>query len=398
LIIVLGIDFLSLPIVYYWTSGLSSVWQNVITAIHFAIPLGLITLLYGNDLFRWRKKHRVGYVNIYSFIQLTYICKVVALVLLALLSVFDLGIDLLQLMNLDLDNLASARYPIATVGAAIPFILLPYGILFNRHRYEVRRVNVVKENLSEDLDGLRIVQISDLHSGSFFDPEGFIKGVEMINDLQPDLIFFTGDLVNNRAVEFLPFTDTFRKLRSRYGIYSVLGNHDYGDYVQWRSKEAKNSNLKRLLDIQRSMGWKVLLNDHDIVEVGKGRLAIIGVENYSAKLRFPKYGDLARATEYITNVDLQLLLSHDPSHWRSQIVTEYNDIDITFSGHTHGMQFGIELGNWQWSPIKYVYKEWAGLYRSGKQYLYVNRGFGVLGYPGRVGILPEITLMTISRG
>lgn len=385
-----------MPILRYWIEGMDLFWQNFITAIHFAIPVGLITLLYGNDVFRWRKRNRVGFVNVYAFFQLVYICKVVGLVVLAIFSLIDLGIDLLQFLSVELHNIGSFRYLISTIAAVIPFVLLPYGILFNRHRYQVRRAEVRKNGLPDDLIGLKIVQISDIHSGSFFDPKGFAIGIEMINALEPDLIFFTGDLVNNRAVEFLPFIDSFKKLQSKYGVYSVLGNHDYGDYVQWKSQEAKTRNLQELIDIQRSMGWKVLLNEHDIVQIGGGKVSVIGVENYSAKLRFPKYGDLALATDRMEAVDLQLLLSHDPSHWQNQIVTEYGNIDITFSGHTHGMQFGIEIGKWKWSPIKYVYREWAGLYHFGKQYLYVNRGFGVLGYPGRVGILPEITLMTIS--
>ena len=397
LIIVLGVDLLTYPIINYWIEGLPSLWQTVFTVVHYLVPLALFILLYGNDRFHWRKMNRARFVNIYSTFQLIYICKAISLMILGIFGLFNLGIDILKFMDFDLENYGSGRYFIASIAAAVPFILLPYGILVNRHRYQVRNVDVPIENLPETLEGLRIVQISDIHSGSFFDPKGFAKGVAMINDLKPDLIFFTGDLVNNRAVEFLPFVETFSGLKSTFGVYSVLGNHDYGDYVHWKSREAKIKNLQQLIDIQRSLGWKLLLNEHDVVEIGQAKVAVIGVENYSAKLRFPKYGDLAKAISEMGTVDLQLLLSHDPSHWQNQIVTDYKHIDITFSGHTHGMQFGIEIGGWQWSPIKYVYEEWAGLYTSGKQFLYVNRGFGVLGYPGRLGILPEITMMTISR-
>ena len=397
LIIVLGVDLLTYPIINYWIEGLPSLWQTVITVVHYLVPLALFILLYGNDRFHWRKMNRARFVNIYSTFQLIYICKAISLMILGIFGLFNLGIDILKFMDFDLENYGSGRYFIASIAAAVPFILLPYGILVNRHRYQVRNVDVPIENLPETLEGLRIVQISDIHSGSFFDPKGFAKGVAMINDLKPDLIFFTGDLVNNRAVEFLPFVETFSGLKSTFGVYSVLGNHDYGDYVHWKSREAKIKNLQQLIDIQRSLGWKLLLNEHDVVGIGQAKVAVIGVENYSAKLRFPKYGDLAKAISEMGKVDLQLLLSHDPSHWQNQIVTDYKHIDITFSGHTHGMQFGIEIGGWQWSPIKYVYEEWAGLYTSGKQFLYVNRGFGVLGYPGRLGILPEITMMTISR-
>lgn len=397
LVLLLALDFLLLPQVQFWVSDCSSNTQAVVQVIHFLVPLSFVGLLAANNQWQLRKRNRTRFTSVYSTFQLIYICKFIALLGLLLCVFVDLGLSLFSLLDLDVPLIRDSRFPIALVLALIPFFLLPYGILVNRHRYQIREVNVSIEDLPSSLEGLKIVQISDLHAGSFFDPSGFEKGVAMINELEPDLIFFTGDLVNNRAIEFERFIDTFKKMKAKYGVYSVLGNHDYGDYIQWKSKEAKRQNIARLIDIQKSMGWKVLLNEHEVVEVNGSKVAVVGVQNYSAKLRFPKYGDLEKASQGSDDADIHLLLSHDPSHWAYQVVPEFKNIDITFSGHTHGMQFGIEIGKWKWSPIQYIYKEWAGLYKQGRQYLYVNRGFGVLGYPGRVGILPEITAMTISK-
>ncbi len=281
---------------------------------------------------------------------------------------------------------------------SIPFVTLSYGMWRNPYRYKLYREQVRIKNLPERLDGLRIVQISDIHSGSFLYREPVKSAVELINLQKPDLVFFTGDLVNNVASEMDGFLDIFDKIEARYGVYSVLGNHDYGDYVLWSSPEAKVENMEKLKAVHRRLGWQLLLNEHRIVEIEGAQVAVIGVENYSAHMRFPKHGDLAKAVRGAGEAALKLLLSHDPSHWKTQVTTSFRDIAITFSGHTHGMQFGVEIPGWfKWSPIQYVYKEWAGLYREGQQYLYVNRGLGYLGYPGRVGILPEVTLLELKR-
>ena len=286
---------------------------------------------------------------------------------------------------------------LALLIGAIPFSTLTYGILRNRHRYQVIRKTVSIKGLPAVLDGLKIVQISDIHSGSFTSKEPVRKSVELINEQQPDLVFFTGDLVNYRASEALEYVDVFGQIQSRFGVYSILGNHDYGDYVRWERPEDKVANLEQLAQIHRSMGWKLLLNDTAQVDIDGVALGVIGVENYSAHPRFPKYGDLAQAYEKAADCDLKVLLSHDPSHWKDQVTGKYQDIALTLSGHTHGMQFGIEIPGWiKWSPIKYVYKEWSGLYQEGEQYLYVNKGLGYLGYPGRVGMLPEITVLQLE--
>jgi len=283
--------------------------------------------------------------------------------------------------------------------ASIPFLSLTYGVLRNAYRYKVFRKTVHLDDLPEALDGLRIIQISDIHSGSFTFKEPVRNAVDLINREMADLVFFTGDLVNSRADEMDNFVDVFDKIEAKHGVYSVLGNHDYGDYHQWPSESDKKANLEKLKATHRQMGWNLLLNEHRQLAINGEKVAVLGVENYSAHPRFPKYGDLERAYQGSAEAGLKLLLSHDPSHWREQVLNgNFKDIAVTFSGHTHGMQFGVEIPGWfRWSPIKYVYKDWAGLYSTGQQHLYVNRGLGFLGYPGRVGILPEITVMELRR-
>lgn len=267
-----------------------------------------------------------------------------------------------------------------------------YGIK-NRYNYQVRKVKLNFSNLPNSFKGLKIVQISDIHSGSFDNHEAVAKGVAMVMEQKPDIIFFTGDLVNNKADEIKPYINIFSKLYAPLGVYSTLGNHDYGDYVEWPSAAAKKANLEELKQIHRQMGWHLMMNEHVVLEKNEEKIAVVGIENWGAKAGFPKYGDMRKAYHGLSekNIPFKILLSHDPSHWDAQVTTQYKDIDLTLSGHTHGMQFGIEIPGWKWSPVKYIYRNWAGLAQQGKQYLYVNRGFGFLGYPGRLGIMPEIT-------
>lgn len=270
-----------------------------------------------------------------------------------------------------------------------------YGIT-NRYDYRIRRQKLKFPNLPNSFRGMKIVQISDIHSGSFDSHEAVARGVQMAMNEKPDIIFFTGDLVNNKAEEIVPYTDIFSKLRAPLGVYSTLGNHDYGDYVEWPTPAAKKANLEHLKAIHGQMGWKLMMNEHVRLQRNGEEIAVLGIENWGAKRGFPKYGDMSKAYKGLENTDVfKILLSHDPSHWDNQVIQEYPDIDLTFSGHTHGMQFGIEIPGLKWSPVQYVYKNWAGHYKQGKQHLYVNRGFGFLGYPGRLGILPEITVIEL---
>ncbi|NSL88035.1 metallophosphoesterase [Chitinophaga solisilvae] len=281
------------------------------------------------------------------------------------------------------------------------FATLMYGFS-NKYNYRVHKIKIAFKNLPASFKGMRIVQISDIHSGSFANREAVLKGVQMINAQKPDLVLFTGDLVNDRAVEMEQWMDVFSQVKAPMGVYSTLGNHDYGDYYPWPDKtpaghsDMQIRNLERLKEVHAELGWKLMMNEHAVLERGGEQIALLGVENWSAIKRFPRYGDLKRAYEGARDIPFKILLSHDPTHWDAQIRPEYPDIALTLAGHTHGMQFGIEIPGLRWSPSQYFYKEWAGLYKSGDQHLYVNRGFGFLGYPGRVGVLPEITVIDLA--
>lgn len=285
----------------------------------------------------------------------------------------------------------------AVAAAAIPFGTMAFGILSGAHDYRVRKKTVVLPNLPKAFDGVTIGQVSDIHSGSFFNKTAVKGGVEMLLREKPDVIFFTGDLVNNEASEVKDYINIFDKFRAPLGVYSVTGNHDYGDYHRWANASAKQRNFNDLLEAHRLMGFHLLKNDHHFLQTGSDRIAILGIENWGGR-GFAKYGRLDEAYEGTQDAPVKLLLSHDPSHWDLQVRPEYGDIDMMFAGHTHGFQFGVEVGDFKWSPSQYVYKQWAGLYQEGSQYLYVNRGFGYLGYPGRVGMPPELTIIELKRG
>ena len=286
---------------------------------------------------------------------------------------------------------------IALLAAAIPFTAFIYGMVRGAYNYRVKRITFKSPHVPQAFDGYRIVQISDLHTGSFPSSESLRKAVTLINKQAADLVFFTGDLVNNIATEAVPHIPVLGQIKAPDGVFSILGNHDYGDYVNWGSREEKISNLNHLKRNHRDLGWRLLLNEHVTIEKNAERFAILGVENWSTRLQFPKYGSLAKAYAGSENIPFKILLSHDPSHWDGEVNQHYPDIDLTLSGHTHGMQFGVNIPGFKWSPVQYVYKQWSGLYQKGRQYLYVNTGLGFLGYPGRVGFLPEITVFELKR-
>jgi predicted MPP superfamily phosphohydrolase len=250
--------------------------------------------------------------------------------------------------------------------------------------------------LPKGFKGMKILHISDIHSGSFTDKKAVNHGVEKILREKADIILFTGDLVNDKASEMDNYLDVFNQLKAPMGVYSTLGNHDYGDYVQWPSDGiSKVQNLENLKKVHASLGWKLLMNEHVVLEKNGDQVALLGIENWSAKANFPKHGRMDLAYPGTEKYPFKILMSHDPSHWDAEVRTKYSDIDLMLSGHTHGMQFGIDLPGFKWSPVQYVYKQWAGLYEDIKQKLYVNRGYGFIGYPGRVGILPEITVIEL---
>jgi uncharacterized protein len=282
--------------------------------------------------------------------------------------------------------------------AAVPFSAFIYGMVKGAYDYRVKRVTLKFPNLPASFDGFKMLQISDLHTGSFTTTEPLKEAVAIINKQEADLVFFTGDLVNNLASEVQPHIPALKEIKAKTAVYSVLGNHDYADYVrEWSSPTAKSENLVRLKQSHAEMGWQLLMNENRIIEKDGESIAVLGVENWGSKVGFPKYGRLEDAYRGTENTPFKVLLSHDPSHWDGEINQKYADIDLTLSGHTHGMQFGVNIPGLKWSPVQYVYKQWSGLYKKGQQYLYVNTGLGFIGYPGRVGFLPEITVFELKR-
>ena len=280
--------------------------------------------------------------------------------------------------------------------ASIPFAGMISAMIEAFH-YKIHNIKIVLPNLPAAFNGLKIVQISDIHAGSFASTLPLEKAVKIILEQNADIIFFTGDLVNSRTNEIIPFMETLSKIKAPMGVFSILGNHDYGNYSKWKNKKDRIRNLQQIIDAHEQLGWKLLMDEHIALKKEDSEIALIGVENWGARMRHPKYGNLKRACMGTEKYPVKILLSHDPSHWDIQVITQYKDIDLTLSGHTHGFQCGVEIPGFQWSPAQYVYKHWAGLYTEGQQQLYVNRGLGFLGFPGRIGILPEITVMELSN-
>ncbi len=338
-----------------------------------------------------------------TFFFILYVAKLPALLLL----IFD---DLIRVAKWAVIKLAQPKktyvgqkisrsqflVKASVVAAAIPATALGFGILSGAYDYRVRRKRIPVANLPRAFHGLRIGQISDIHSGSFFNKTAVEGGVDLLLAEKPDLFVFTGDLVNNETSEVKDYKPIFARARAPLGAFSTLGNHDYGDYHRWPSAAAKQKNMDDLVQVHREMGWDLLRNENRLLEIDGEKLAIIGVENWGAG-RFSKHGDIARAYRGSEEAAAKVLLSHDPSHWDAQIRPGYKDIDLMLAGHTHGFQFGVEIGNFRWSPSQYMYKQWADLYTEGNQHLYVNRGYGFIGYPGRVGILPEVTILELVR-
>lgn len=280
--------------------------------------------------------------------------------------------------------------------ASIPAGALLIGMVRGKYNYKVIKHQLSFNRLPTNFEGFKIVHISDFHCGSFDNKEKLSYGIDLINQQKPDIILFTGDMVNNKADEIFPWKELITSLTAPFGKYAVLGNHDYGDYVQWNSEEEKTENLKKLISLENEMGFKVLNNTSEKIVIENQSIDIIGVENWGNG--FKKKGDLNLALKNTKEEDFKILMSHDPTHWKEKVLTHQQTIDLTLSGHTHGMQFGIEIpGVIKWSPAKYRYKHWAGIYQDLNQLINVNRGFGFLAYPGRVGIYPEISLITLQN-
>jgi predicted MPP superfamily phosphohydrolase len=339
-----------------------------------------------------------------GLLLLVYIPKIVMTIVLLGEDVFRLAAGSISYFidnNSNANFLPSRRKFVSQVGlglAAVPFLSLIYGIFEGKYNYKVIKQAIHFPDLPDAFDGFTITQISDVHSGSFDNPEKINYAIDLVNEQNSDMILFTGDIVNTHAKEMHPWIETFNRIKKHeYGKYSVLGNHDYGEYVTWPTQSDKDENFESIKKLYGEIGFALLLNEHTFIEKGGEKIALVGVENWGKN--FKQAGDLKKASQHLTKEDFKILMSHDPSHWDEVIQHDEKHFQLTLSGHTHGMQFGIEIpGYFKWSLAQYVYKQWAGLYENLGRYVYVNRGFGFHAYPGRVGIMPEITVIQLIKG
>jgi len=399
LLLVLSLDF-------YALQSLRSVVRNPLVTYGYAI-ISLAVLgvfVYQSMTFDRGAGGNQGFYLAFAIFVLVYVPKLVLIVFMFgedVYRLFESGVNYFISKPEKPSSFFNSRRKfigqLALGLAAIPFISILYGITKGKYNFKVLKYTLYFEDLPAAFDGYQITQISDIHSGSFDQKEKIEYAVDLVNQQASNVIMFTGDLVNSKSKEMRPWTSTFSKLKAPDGVFSVLGNHDYGDYTRWPSDEAKANNFQELLDIQKDMGFDLLRNESRFIKKSGDRLAIIGVENWGKG--FKQKGDLKLATAAVDPTDFKILLSHDPSHWQYEVVKDPQQYHLTLSGHTHGMQFGIEIpGVIKWSPIKWRYKYWAGIYEKAGQYINVNRGFGFLAFPGRVGIWPEISVITLKKG
>ena len=405
IIILLAIDFY----VYYAMRILlrkrKTTFRKALKITYWILPvIPLIGMIVYPNIEGFEAARNVRYV-IFAFFSINYIPKIFVTIILIAHDAIGFFNWLIRITTLKKERKKLAGSPISRgeflakvslVTAVAPMALMGYGIIKGAHDYRVRRVRLPLKNLPKEFDGITIAQLSDIHSGSFFNKTAVRGGVDILLAEKPDVVFFTGDLVNDATSEVNDYIQVFQKIKAPLGVYSTTGNHDYGDYSSWPTKAAKDQNFKDLITAHKELGFDLMLNESRVLEVGGERISILGVENWGGG-RFQKYGDLKKTYESAEDAPVKLLLSHDPSHWDAQVRPNYKDIDVTFSGHTHGFQFGVEIGNYRWSPSQYIYKQWADLYQEGDQFIYVNRGFGFIGYPGRIGIAPEITIFELVR-
>lgn len=404
-IIILLVEFYFLQAVKTFVKDFSQSRKNTILYTEygfaaFSILIGLVAVIYHPQ--NWNNFFR--YLSSAALIIL--VCKLLGSSFLLIDDIVRLFRWIFSLFTQKKGAVVDAAQGISRLKffsqMAVTFTLIPavgflYGMVKGAYKYRVHNVKVPSPNLPPEFHGFKIVQLSDIHSGSFMNDSALIKAFDIVAQQKPDIILFTGDLVNNVSTEVEGYEHLFKKLSAPHGVFSVLGNHDYGDYVEWDNKEAKLANLELLKSKQKDFGWKLLMNEHVAIEKDGAQIGLLGIENWGGNMRFPRYGKMNEAYKGAEDYPFKILMSHDPSHWDMEVVLEYQKIDLTLSGHTHGMQFGIEIPGFKWSPIKYLYKNWAGLYKQDKQFLYVNRGLGFLGYPGRLGIWPEITVIELQR-
>jgi len=411
LVIIVIADF------YLWSSVKKQVfnyrhWLRITIIFIYWLPLLLLTTILVGSMFipivNWNDVLRTYMVGI---IMVFYTAKVLPITFLILADavriaqkLFVIGKKETRKQFLDdqkEDGITRNKFLqyVGFISGGLVLSTMFIGMFKWVYEFKIIREKIILPKLSSDFNGFKIVQISDIHLGSWSSKKPLQRAVDLINELKPDLILFTGDIVNYATKEVIGFEDVLSQLRAKRGVYAVLGNHDYGNYVSWPSEDEKRKNLIQLLDFFKYIGWTLLNNENVILENESGKLALIGVENWGANMRFPKYGDIDKAIIGTEEADVKILMTHDPSHWEKVIIPGNYDIDLSLSGHTHGFQFGIETKDIKWSPAQYMYKQWAGLYEDKNKlgkYIYVNRGLGSIGYPGRIGILPEITLIELS--
>lgn len=339
-----------------------------------------------------------------GLVLLIYIPKTILTLVLLGEDLFRIGfgsVNHFTKIHDSVDFMGSRRKFVSQLGlglAAIPFLSILYGETLGKYNYKVIKQRIFFPDLPDAFDGFTITQISDVHSGSFDNPEKINYAIDLINEQNSDMLLFTGDIVNTDAKEMHPWIDTFKRIKEhKYGKFSVLGNHDYGEYITWPTEAAKENNFQAIKDLHGQIDFKLMLNEHQLIEKGTDKIALVGVENWGQN--FKKLGDLNLASTNLAKDDFKILMSHDPSHWEYEVKNHDKNFHLTLSGHTHGFQFGIEIpGFIKWSPIQYIYKQWAGLYENSGRYIYVNRGFGFHAYSGRVGIMPEITVIELKKG
>jgi len=383
--------------------------QRVINIVYWSISaICLATIFLGQfvDWHDWPKTIRTYSFALIVIIYLSKVFVVIFLLLDDIVRLFRLIFAWAGVTFFNSNVATDETFRISRLGflvktgfilGSIPFFSMIYGMIGGAYNFRVKKVALKFPKLPESFAGLKIIQISDLHTGSYMGTNHLSDAVDLIMKEKADIIFFTGDLVNDLHTEALEFREVLSRLRAPMGVYSILGNHDYGDYYRWPNQEAKEENLRLLKSFHGEVGWNLMLNKHAYLEKDGHKIGLIGVENYSGHRNFSRYGDMKAATENYEIQPVNILLSHDPSHWDAEITNNYKFVDLMLSGHTHGFQFGVEIPGFKWSPVQYFYKQWADLYQNENQYLYVNRGLGFIGYPGRVGILPEITLFELNR-
>lgn len=403
LVFILAFDWYTFRSLKWFYKDTKGRWKYLLGILYWIITLSFIVFLIYKRITLDTTIQNSPLVFLNSFFLIFYVSKGI---LFGVSLIDDIRLILQRLFQSQTKEDSTAKLDrsllftrLGIIGSIIPFAILLYGKLRNPYRYKLYEREIPIKGLPDDLDGFKIVQISDIHTGSFFFDAPLARAVDLINQQKGDIIFFTGDLVNERTVEAYPFQEILSQLEAPLGVYSVLGNHDFGDYyAHWENDQLKKENLQAMVQLHDDLGWKLLRNTNTIMKVGESQLAVIGVDNQSAYEHFPSHGNLPKAYQGTKGVDFKILLSHDPTHWDLEINKQFKDINLTLSGHTHGSQFGIEIPGWiKWSPVSLIYEQWGGLYEKGGQYIYVNRGLGYIGYAGRVGILPEISVLKLIK-